>query len=52
MKKDDIDTSCPVCLVDHDDEIHEATVSLHSWFRKKIRTMLKLQEVLTGAERA
>lgn len=27
---------CAVCLTDHDPEIHEATESLHAWWREKI----------------
>lgn len=26
--------SCPVCLIDHDPEIHAATVRVHRWFRR------------------
>jgi len=28
--------SCSVCLVQHDDEIHEATLSVRSWFRDQV----------------
>ena len=27
------DGLCPVCLVEHDEQIHEATVSIHQWLR-------------------
>ena len=27
---------CQVCLVPHDDEIHEATLNLHRWFRSEV----------------
>lgn len=27
---------CAVCLTDHDPEIHEATESLHAWWRDRI----------------
>lgn len=28
---------CKICLVEHDDAIHEATVSLHEWLRNRIQ---------------
>jgi hypothetical protein len=27
---------CKVCLVPHDDEIHEATLSVHEWYRWQV----------------
>ena len=27
---------CPVCLLPHDPEIHEATVSIHKWLRDQV----------------
>jgi hypothetical protein len=27
---------CKVCLVEHDEEIHAATLSLKQWFREKV----------------
>ncbi|HEY2016843.1 MAG TPA: hypothetical protein VGH38_25235 [Bryobacteraceae bacterium] len=27
---------CKVCLVQHDDEIHAATVSVHGWFHDQV----------------
>ena len=27
---------CTVCLVQHDDEIHAATLSVHSWFHQQV----------------
>ena len=27
---------CHVCMVAHDDEIHEATLSLREWFRSEV----------------
>jgi len=29
-------TECAVCGVAHDPEIHEATLSIHAWFRKQV----------------
>jgi hypothetical protein len=29
--------SCKTCLIEHDEEIHEATVSLHAWLRDRIQ---------------
>jgi hypothetical protein len=28
--------TCPVCLVEHDEEIHAATVSVHDWFHDQV----------------
>jgi hypothetical protein len=27
---------CKICLVEHDEEIHAATLSLHEWLREKV----------------
>ena len=27
---------CPVCLGQHDEEIHAATVAVHRWFRAEV----------------
>jgi hypothetical protein len=27
---------CPVCLGQHDEEIHIATIRLHRWFRREV----------------
>ena len=27
---------CRICLVEHDEEIHAATVSLHEWLREAL----------------
>lgn len=27
---------CKVCMVQHDDEIHAATVSVHTWFHDQV----------------
>jgi hypothetical protein len=27
---------CPVCLGQHDDEIHAATLAVHRWFRAEV----------------
>jgi hypothetical protein len=29
--------NCKICLVEHDEAIHEATLSLHEWLRERIR---------------
>ena len=31
---------CKVCLVEHDEEIHAATVSSHEWLRDVVRAKL------------
>ena len=28
--------TCKICLVEHDEEIHEATLSLRQWLREKV----------------
>jgi hypothetical protein len=28
---------CKTCLVEHDEAIHEATLSLHQWLRERIQ---------------
>jgi len=28
---------CKTCLVEHDEEIHAATVSIHEWLRSRVR---------------
>ena len=30
------DTDCAVCLIEHDDELHEATLRVKSWFRYEV----------------
>ena len=34
FEQDEIDTrnECSVCLADHDEAIHEATLRIHRWF--------------------
>ena len=32
---------CKTCLMEHDEEIHAATVSLHEWLRERIETSLR-----------
>jgi hypothetical protein len=27
---------CKICMVQHDDEIHAATLSVHQWFRDQV----------------
>jgi hypothetical protein len=27
---------CPVCMGQHDDEIHAATIAVHRWFRAEV----------------
>ena len=29
-------SNCPVCYMTHDDEIHEATLSIHRWFLAQV----------------
>jgi len=38
---------CPVCLGEHDEEIHAATLSVRSWFRDEVTKSFRIQpEVL------
>ena len=32
--------SCKVCLVEHDPDIHEATIRLREWFRERVKRNL------------
>jgi hypothetical protein len=34
------DKDCKICLLEHDDEIHAATLSLHQWLRDRITRTL------------
>jgi hypothetical protein len=27
---------CKICLLEHDEEIHEATLSVHAWLKYKV----------------
>jgi hypothetical protein len=42
MSRDALQPSreCKVCLNAHDDEIHEATLSIHRWFRQEVTKYL------------
>ena len=31
------EAECAVCCAAHDDEIHEATLSIHRWFNQQVR---------------
>jgi hypothetical protein len=35
--------TCKVCLVEHDEEIHAATLSLRQWLREKVNRALQPQ---------
>lgn len=34
--KENSKSECPVCYSTHDDEIHEATLRIHRWFRGQV----------------
>jgi hypothetical protein len=40
-------TECPVCLVEHDEEIHAATVRVRQWFRKQVTIGFRLHRSST-----
>jgi hypothetical protein len=31
---------CPICLVEHDDEIHAATLSIRQWWKHQVTRYL------------
>ena len=33
---DFLDSECAVCYAAHDDEIHQATLSVHRWFHDQV----------------
>jgi hypothetical protein len=35
---------CRVCLIEHDEEIHEATLSLRSWLRESVEQMIMTEQ--------
>lgn len=39
------ENECPVCLIGHDPEIHEATLRVHQWFREHIA--MKIRPIAT-----
>jgi hypothetical protein len=44
--------NCKVCLVEHDEAIHEATLSLHDWLRERMRHVgeePRPEEIVTAA---
>ena len=36
--------NCKVCLLEHDPEMHEATVRLHEWLRERVNCSLRILE--------
>jgi hypothetical protein len=38
---------CRVCLVEHDEEIHAATLSIRDWFREEVMLGLYYRGLLT-----
>jgi hypothetical protein len=34
---------CSVCLGEHDDEIHAATLSIRGWFREEVTKSFRIQ---------
>ena len=43
------ETTCPVCYVEHDQEIHEATLRIRGWFHDQIRSRLDEEEFFGAA---
>jgi hypothetical protein len=45
------DTDCKVCGIAHDEEIHEATLSVHRWFQGQVTQSFyeyEYEEMLAG----
>jgi hypothetical protein len=43
---------CKTCLVEHDEDIHAATLSIHEWLRWRVRRVIveePIQENLASA---
>jgi len=43
------DTECAVCFGLHDEEIHDATVSIHGWLRREIERRTEPPRFTYGA---
>jgi hypothetical protein len=50
--KSHLANDCPVCLVAHDPEIHEATLRVHQWLRDKVTKVRELPIVKRVVGRA
>jgi hypothetical protein len=37
---------CKICLGEHDDDIHAATLSVHAWFHTEVTKWLEEEPVL------
>ena len=33
--------NCKVCLMEHDSEIHDATLRLHEWLRERVKRIIE-----------
>jgi hypothetical protein len=44
--------TCKVCLVEHDEEIHAATLSLRQWLREKVNRALNPYEPVAATRPA
>ena len=48
MSDESIDThesECSICYADHDEEIHQATIDIHRWFRQQVRHEFAAEEI-------
>jgi len=52
MLVDSPDADCAVCLIQHDDEIHAATLSIRQWFRREVTMSFCAQSENQVAEEA
>ena len=41
---------CAVCCAPHDEDIHDATLSVHQWFRHQVTRYLFDEEELVGGQ--
>jgi hypothetical protein len=44
--------NCKVCLMEHDSEIHDATVRLHEWLRERVKQSIEEPQAAEAAASA
>jgi len=44
--------NCKVCLVEHDAEIHDATLRLHEWLRERVKQSIDEPEPANSSSAA
>ena len=43
------ESECAVCYCDHDEEIHQATLNIHLWFRHQVTHEFADEEIYFAA---